>query len=530
MRGFGRRGRAALFAVALVAAPASAVLLTATAAGAVTVTVDNTGDPAVGNPANCPAVPAGTCTLRDAIAATDAGAADTVSITVGPISLTQGALAHATATALSIEGNGNSVAQTTAADLLHTNGPLTVDGLVASGGNNTLNAAGPVSVSGSTLTTTNGNGVVSFGGGTSATVTGSTISSSAAAVNAAQDATVTDSTLSSSAGVGALATAGNVVVDGSSVTGAAGGAIAGTNATVTASEITSSGGEGVLAGVGGRATVDGSVVNGQGGGVQAGLEVTITGSTITSGGGLGAFVTSGTVTAVSSSISGGNLAVGANTGVVATSTELTGGTNGGVVTNNGTVTLTGSTVTGGAMFGVKAPAGVDAVNSTISGNSGCGLLSPNGHVTLVYATVAENGAGGCGSNVSAATLESFASVVALQSPNCVVGTTVSHGFNRSDDATCGFTDSTDQTGANPLLGALADNGGPTLTRAPQATSPLIDAIPTAQCSADGASTIVPLVDQRAEPRPSGGGCDIGAVELQAAVTTPALILTPRFTG
>ena len=138
MRGFGRRGRAALFAVALVAAPASAVVLTAAAAGAVTVTVDNTGDPAVGNPANCPAVPAGTCTLRDAIAATDVGAADTVSITVGPISLTQGTLAHAAATALSIEGNGNSVVQTTANDLLHTNGPLTVDGLVASGGNTTL--------------------------------------------------------------------------------------------------------------------------------------------------------------------------------------------------------------------------------------------------------------------------------------------------------------------------------------------------------------------------------------------------------
>ena len=59
-----------------------------------------------------------------------------MSITVGPISLTQGALAHPAVTALSIEGNGNSVAQTTAADLLQTDGPLTVDGLVASGGNN----------------------------------------------------------------------------------------------------------------------------------------------------------------------------------------------------------------------------------------------------------------------------------------------------------------------------------------------------------------------------------------------------------
>ena len=133
MRGSGRRGRAALFAVALVAAPASAVLLTATAAGAVTVTVDNTGDPAVGNPANCPAVPAGTCTLRDAIAAANAGAADTVSITVGPISLTQGALAHPAVTALSIEGNGNSVAQTTAAKRARSSSVTTAETGVADG-------------------------------------------------------------------------------------------------------------------------------------------------------------------------------------------------------------------------------------------------------------------------------------------------------------------------------------------------------------------------------------------------------------
>jgi hypothetical protein len=67
--------------------------------------------------------------------------------------------------------------------------------------------------------------------------------------------------------------------------------------------------------------------------------------------------------------------------------------------------------------------------------------------------------------------------------------------------------------ADPLLGALRDNGGPTATMAPASNSPAIDA-----GSAFGLST-----DQRGQPRPSdfdavanaGDGSDIGAVERQA---------------
>jgi IPT/TIG domain len=67
---------------------------------------------------------------------------------------------------------------------------------------------------------------------------------------------------------------------------------------------------------------------------------------------------------------------------------------------------------------------------------------------------------------------------------------------------------------NPLLGALASNGGPTQTMLPLAGSPVIDA----GVDADGMS-----IDQREKPRtvklgfpePAGGdGTDIGAVELQ----------------
>ncbi|HTR79285.1 MAG TPA: choice-of-anchor Q domain-containing protein, partial [Gemmatimonadaceae bacterium] len=114
--------------------------------------------------------------------------------------------------------------------------------------------------------------------------------------------------------------------------------------------------------------------------------------------------------------------------------------------------------------------------------------------------------------------------------NCFDGSEVtSHGYNFSDDTTCNLTGTGDHqaTGANPQLGALADNGGPTSTLLPATTSPLVDAIPTASCSADGASTISPLTDQRSLPRPAMAGCDIGSVELQAP---PEVVIQPAFTG
>jgi hypothetical protein len=60
--------------------------------------------------------------------------------------------------------------------------------------------------------------------------------------------------------------------------------------------------------------------------------------------------------------------------------------------------------------------------------------------------------------------------------------------------------------ADPLLGALADNGGPTQTMALGAGSPAIDAN-TESCPP-------PLIDQRGVARPQGVACDIGAFELQ----------------
>jgi hypothetical protein len=68
------------------------------------------------------------------------------------------------------------------------------------------------------------------------------------------------------------------------------------------------------------------------------------------------------------------------------------------------------------------------------------------------------------------------------------------------DATCPGAN------ADPLLGPLADNGGPTLTRRPTSDSPLRDAVPAsgANCSS---------TDQRGVARPNGASCEIGAYEV-----------------
>ena len=58
--------------------------------------------------------------------------------------------------------------------------------------------------------------------------------------------------------------------------------------------------------------------------------------------------------------------------------------------------------------------------------------------------------------------------------------------------------------SDPLLGPLADNGGPTLTMLPGAGSPALNA---------GGDVACPGLDQRGQTRPQGSACDIGAVEV-----------------
>src|SRR5262249_55622792 len=95
----------------------------------------------------------------------------------------------------------------------------------------------------------------------------------------------------------------------------------------------------------------------------------------------------------------------------------------------------------------------------------------------------------------------------------VSGAMISLGFNLIGNGTgsIGLTDgfNGDKVGTatnpiNPLLAALANNGGSTQTQALLTGSPAIDAIPVASCAVNA--------DQRGVARPQGNGCDIGAFE------------------
>jgi hypothetical protein len=68
------------------------------------------------------------------------------------------------------------------------------------------------------------------------------------------------------------------------------------------------------------------------------------------------------------------------------------------------------------------------------------------------------------------------------------------------------------TGVDPQLGGLANNGGPTQTEAPSATSPVIDRGNSFGLGSDQRGVLRPI-DFPAFPN-AGDGSDIGAVELQ----------------
>ncbi len=203
-----------------------------------------------------------------------------------------------------------------------------------------------------------------------------------------------------------------------------------------------------------------------------------------------------------------------------------------------TVTVTNSTVTGnksGYPAAISVPSDADTlelVNDTIDSNIILEHLFPSSLEGDAHQAECQCYA----ANVWAFSLTSFGTDVTnplseeapdemstaalIPVENCWVGNTNSEGYNYSDDHSCDFDDSTDSehSSNDPLLGALADNGGPTQTMLPQFDSPLIDRIqPISECEVD--------VDQRGVSRPQIHGCDTGAVEVRPASLDVTKVVT-----
>lgn len=192
------------------------------------------------------------------------------------------------------------------------------------------------------------------------------------------------------------------------------------------------------------------------------------------------------------------------------------GHGGGMLLNKGAVYITQTTLvnnqsgnTGGAIRANNVL--LEIVNSTISSNSAVGdggaVYLTNGTYSLNNTTVTSN-TGDAIAQSGSGTLSASNSIInkTIGGNDCGASLTlVSAGHNLASDSSCtALTATGDLTNTDPMLGTLADNGGPTLTHALLLGSPAVGAGDNVTCTA---------VDQRGVARPQAADCDMGAFEL-----------------
>lgn len=330
-------------------------------------------------------------------------------------------------------------------------------------------------------------------------------------------------------------TLSNVTFTGNTAGSSGGGAIYNHGAlTVTNSTFTS------------NAVTDG----GPGGAIQntASGNLTVTGCTFTgntaSGGASGAGIaSSGTLTVTGSSFvsnsadsnGGGIYNSSEGTLNVGTSTfaNNTSGADGGGIDNDGAATVTASTLSGNFAAseggGLASKGLLTLVNVTLYGNTATsdgGGLQSSGTATLTNCTITANrvthgSSGSFGGGIfAAAPLKIFNTIVAGNFQGAAPSTTANDIAGMLDAASAfnlvgsggagGLVNgvNTNQVGVtNPGLGTLANNGGPTLTVALNASSPAVNG---------GSNLYVSpgMTDQRGLTRIANGTVDIGAFEVQ----------------
>ena len=324
------------------------------------------------------------------------------------------------------------------------------------------------------------------------------------------------------------------------------GALALTGATVTGNRSSGFGG-GINVNNDGALTITGSTISNNtatqfGGGINNNQDgaTTISGSTITGntaqgfgGGGINNNL-AGTLNVTQSTISGNTAQNGGGInnnnagGAIILQTTIanntaTGSIGGGGILNNssGTVLVASTTVSGNTTAGFggggasnNSGGQLSFLNSTVSGNAastgeGGGLYNNfTGILFVNFTTVAANASAGGGRNVhanSSGPVQARNSIVGNPASglNCG-GTITSLGSNLASDTSCTFTQAGDVQGVDPLLGPLANNGGPTQTHGLCTGSPAVDsAVPSVQD---------PQLDQRGVARPQGAAFDKGSFE------------------
>lgn len=227
------------------------------------------------------------------------------------------------------------------------------------------------------------------------------------------------------------------------------------------------------------------------------------------------------------------------------------GSGGGIVNNTSNfdveVTVATSTFTnnsaglyGGAIYNQSGT--LTLSNSTISGNqaggSGGGIMNDTGTLDVIASTFVLNGA-----ELGAELVNGVDGTLTLK--NSVVAKSTDFTPNGSTAANCSGT-ITDGGGnlrspktdsscvgvfANPVLGPLQDNGGPTQTHALYTLSAAIDRVPVANCT--GSGNTPQTTDQRGVARPLDGDgdgtadCDSGAFEYDPAFCIGNAPPTPK---
>lgn len=215
---------------------------------------------------------------------------------------------------------------------------------------------------------------------------------------------------------------------------------------------------------------------------------TISGNTSSDGGGIFSELDSG------SSLTITNSTISSNSAVVVGGVFVSGNSD-----STSSVTITHSTITNN--------------DSSDDGPGGFAVLA--GDYTVGHTVIAGNSSNGPDAVGGAWDMDADGSATGAVSYSLVRVPT--HGAITATTAGTG-----NLTGVDPMLGPLANNGGPTLTHLPLDGSPVIGA-------GNPAITGAPATDQRGQTR-IVGTIDLGAVELQAALAATGVDAAPLIVG